>query len=184
MKLFLLGALVLRVAFGDAVTDWNAIMRVTVNSESPPIQSRFAAITHLAVFEAVNAITRDYQPYLRTLSADEGASPEAAAIAAAHQVLRTYFPASATTLDLERVRSLANLPNTAAKAAGIVVGEAAAAAMIAYRARDGSGTPMAYTPLIGAGYWQPTPTGFAAAGFVHWGKMMPFGIARGDQFSP
>jgi hypothetical protein len=184
MKLFLLSALIVRVGLADAVTDWNAIMRATIGAESPPSQSRFAAITHLAMFEAVNAITQDYQPYLRTISADEGASPDAATIAAAHQVLRNYFPASATTLDAERARALGNIPNTAAKAAGIAVGEAAAAAMIAHRARDGSGTPVPYTPMIGVGYWQPTPTGFAPGGFLHWGRMMPYGIARPDQFRP
>jgi hypothetical protein len=184
MKTFVLGALLAQVALADAVTDWNGILRSATSAEAPQAQSRFAAITHLAVFEAVNAITGDYEPYLRTVNAASGASPEAAAIAAAHQVLRNYFPAQADTLDADRARSLAAIQDSPAKTAGIAVGQAAAAAMIAQRANDGSATPIPYTPLTGIGFWQPTPPAFAAATFLHWGRMTPFGIARADQFRP
>lgn len=88
MKTCVLGALLTQVALADAVTDWNRILRTAISAETPQAQSRFAAITHLAVFEAVNAITGDYEPYLRTVNAASGASSEAAAIVAAHQVLR------------------------------------------------------------------------------------------------
>ena len=52
----------------DVVQDWDAIMQATVSSQPPFPQARFAAITQLAVFEAVNAITRQYKPYLGTIS--------------------------------------------------------------------------------------------------------------------
>jgi hypothetical protein len=157
MKVCLIGALLTQLAMADAVTDWNVILRTTISAETPQAQSRFAAITHLAMFEAVNAITRDYEPYLRTINAAPGTSPEAAVITAAHQVLSTYFPGRANTLDADRARSLAAIPDSIAKTVGIAVGEAAAAAMIAQRANDGSGTPVPYTPSIGVGFWQPTP---------------------------
>lgn len=184
MKMFLISLLMTGAALADVVTDWNGILRTTISAETPQAQSRFAAITHLAVFEAVNAITGDYEPYLRTVNAASGASPEAAAIVAAHQVLRNYFPAQANTLDADRARSLAAIPDSNAKTAGIAVGQAAAAAMIAQRANDGSATPIPYTPLTGVGFWQPTPPAFAAAAFLHWGRLTPFGIARADQFRP
>ena len=42
----------------DVVLDWNAIAVSTVSQgQSPFAQARFMAITQLAVFEAVNAIT-------------------------------------------------------------------------------------------------------------------------------
>ena len=53
----------------DVVQDWNAIMQATVTSQAPFPQARFGAITQLAVFEAVNAITREYKPYLGTITA-------------------------------------------------------------------------------------------------------------------
>jgi hypothetical protein len=183
-KACVLIALVTQVALADAVTDWNVVLRTTISAETPQAQSRFSAITHLAVFEAVNAISRDYEPYLRTVNAAPGSSPEAAAIAAAHQVLTNYFPDRVTNLDADRARSLATIPDSTAKTDGIAVGQAAAAAMIAHRANDGSGTPIQYTPFLGAGFWQPTPPAFAAATFLHWGRMRPFGIARADQFRP
>ena len=74
------------VAHADAVTDWNAIMQATVATSNPFFQGRSAAIVEVAVFEAVNTITGDYKPYLGTLTAPPGASPDAAAIVAAHLV--------------------------------------------------------------------------------------------------
>jgi hypothetical protein len=83
--------------------------------------SRFAASTQLAVFEAVNAIKRDHQPYLGTITAPASASPEAAA----HDVLNNYFPATAATLDAALASSLAGIPEGSAKTAGITVRQAA-----------------------------------------------------------
>ena len=95
------------IARADAVLDWNTVMQSTVADLAPFLQARFAAITQLAVFEAVNAINKEYKPYLGTVTAPADASAEAAAVAAAHTVLKTYFPGSAATLDAARVSSLA-----------------------------------------------------------------------------
>ena len=62
------------------------------NEQNPFAQARTAAIVQLAVFEAVNAITGDYRPYLGTIDAPRGASADAAAIEAAYQVLSHLFP--------------------------------------------------------------------------------------------
>src|ERR1700688_3581584 len=74
------------VARADVVLDWNAIAVSTLVSQgqSPFAQARFLAITQLAVFEAVNAITGDYKPYLGTVVAPVGASADAAAATAAY----------------------------------------------------------------------------------------------------
>src|SRR5262245_23168322 len=96
------------VATADVVLDWNRIMLTTVGGQNPFAQARFAAITELAVFEAVNACTRRYEPYLGTVSAPHGASADAAAIAAAHGVLKNYFPAAGPGLDAARAQSLAS----------------------------------------------------------------------------
>jgi hypothetical protein len=65
-------------AHADTVTDWNAIMEATVTAPptNPFFQARHAAIAQLAVFEAVNAIVRDYEPYLGVIDAPPWASPE------------------------------------------------------------------------------------------------------------
>ena len=49
------------VAKADVVLDWNliAVNTAIANGQAPFAQARYAAIVQLAVFEAVNSITRD-----------------------------------------------------------------------------------------------------------------------------
>jgi hypothetical protein len=171
------------VARADVVLQWNAIMQATVAAQNPFAQARVAAITQLAVFEAVNAITGGYEPYLGTIEAPAGASVDAAAVAAAYRVLKTYFPGDAS-LDSARASSLAAIPDSQAKTDGISVGEAAAAAMIALRSNDGSAPPQFYAPSSSApGEWQRTAGCPAAGGaFLHWRNVTPFGLQSSSQF--
>lgn len=168
----------------DVLFDWNEIMTTTVNGLPPPEQNRVAAITQLAVFEAVNAVTGDYKPYLGTIGPTHAASPEAAVVTAAHAVLLNYFPDDAATLDAARARSLATIAEGPRKSAGMAVGWAAAAAMIAARANDGSKTPEFHLPRSSKpGEWQLTPDCPPEGGvFVHFRNVTPFGIRRADQF--
>jgi hypothetical protein len=185
MRLLTTTLLLSTLAFADSVTDWNGIMKTTVSAQGAHHQARYAAIVHLAMFDAVNSISGEYEPYLKRYPAAANASAEAAAVAAAHRVLKTYFPASATTLDAARTESLGSLadgPN--AIAAGLAVGEAAAAAMIAQRANDGAMIPKPYTPMTGAGYWQPIPPTFTPAVGANWGGVTPFAMESGGQFRP
>ena len=136
-----------------------AVNTAVTNGQNPFAQARYAAIVQLAVFESVNAITGDYHPYLGTIVAPPGACPEAAAIQAAYRVLSTYFPASASTLDTERANSLASIPDGQAKTDGIATGDAAALAMIALRANDGSSPAQFKIPGPPVpGEWQATPS--------------------------
>ena len=168
----------------DVVREWNAIMVATVSGQNPFAQGRFAAITQLAVFDAVNAIERRHVPYLPGTVAPPGASAAAAAVAAAHKTLVTYFPAVAPTLDAARAESLARIPDGAAKIDGIMVGESAAAAIIAHRAADGSAPPQFHLPVSAEpGEWQLTPSCPAAGGVLkHWQFVTPFGIDSASQF--
>jgi hypothetical protein len=179
-------------ASADVVLEWNAIS-VTATAGNPFTQARFLAITQLAVFEAVNAITREYEPYLGTISAPPGASADAAAIAAAYRVLKNYFPANAT-LDTQRASSLAAIPDGQAKDDGIAVGEAAAAAMIELRepGADGIGDncPVPAPPggieapgPANPGVWQKTPSCPAGGGvFAAWKNVAPFGVQSAADF--
>jgi hypothetical protein len=173
------------VVRADVVTHWNGLMVATVSSQNPFAQARFAAIVHLAVYEAVNSITQTYQPYLpEPIAVSYPASPDAAAVAAAHRVLVTYFPGSSAALDAARATSLGSIGDGAAKVNGIAVGEAAAAAMIALRADDGSSPPAFHMPVSAdSGVWQPTPACPPAGGvLLHWRNVTPFGIEHADQF--
>jgi hypothetical protein len=170
------------VVRSDEVRNWNAILETTVALTPHFLQSRSAAMVHVAVFEAVNAIIGDYHPYLGTIAAPRGASPEAATVAAAHRVLVALHPEASAKLDADRATSLAAIPNGPAKNAGIEVGEAAAAAMLALRANDGWNAVVPYTPVFSPGHWRPTPPDFRPAAFTHWGKVTPFAIGNGARF--
>ena len=103
-----------------------AVNTAIANGQSPFAQARYAAIVQLAVFEAVNAITKDYQPYLGSIVAPHHASADAAAIQAAYRVLITYFPANASTLSTARANSLALIADGQSKSAtGLATGDAA-----------------------------------------------------------
>jgi hypothetical protein len=177
-------------AKADPVLDWNAIAVNTavINHQNPFAQARYAAIVQLAVFEAVNAITHQYQPYLGTITAPPDASAEAAAIEAAYQVLSTYFPASLATLSADRTNSLAAIPDGQAKDDGIATGDAAALAMITLRANDGSSPPQFKIPGPPApGEWQatiscPIVNGIAVGVAFQWQYVTPFGIANASDF--
>ena len=174
----------------DVVLHWNelAVDTAVARGQNPFAQARYAAIVQLAVFEAVNAITRDYQPDLGTITAPPGASAEAAAIEAAYKVLSTYFPLSATTLKAERDNSLASIPDGQAKNDGILTGDAAALAMIALRANDGSSPPQFKVPGPPVpGEWQATPScpivkGTAVGIAFQWQNVTPFGIPSAGDF--
>ena len=174
------------LARADVVLEWNEIVVAVVADQPPTQMNRVAAITHLAVFDAVNAVTGEYQPYLTKVNPASGASAEAAAIAAGHGVLRHYLPDRAPMLDAARARSLSRIADGPAKAAGIAIGEASAARMIAARENDGSEPPEFYLPTSSnPGEWQLTADCPPEGGvFLHWRNVRPFALHRADQFRP
>ena len=170
-------------AENDAVRVWNERAVVTLANGTaaatpgvqfaPPVAFIHLAIVQGAVYDAVNAIKGGHDPYLKGLKAATSASKGAAAATAAHHVLIglvNQAPLTATLtaevktaikarLDAEYASSLAEIPAGQAKAKGIEVGAAAAAAMLANRAGDGrfgaAGFPVPAVP--GPGEWRPVP---------------------------
>ena len=174
----------------DVILDWNtiAVNTAVANKQNPFAQARYAAIVQLAVFEAVNSITHDYQPYLGTINALPDASPDAAAIEAAYEVLAAYFPASQGTLYTAYLNSMGSIPDGRAKTDGILSGHNAALAMMALRANDGS-SPAQFSipgPVL-AGVWQATPScpivnGIAVGTGFQWQNVTPFGLQSARNF--
>jgi len=192
-------SLIPSVARGDAVLQWDEIAVRTLTTQVPALspfaQARFAAIVQLAVFEAVNATTGEYQGYLGSpmaptaapIVASVGASSEAAAIAAAHGVLVHYFPGNAAALNADRDASLAAIPDGASKTNGVAAGSAAAAALIAERVGDGASPLAFYLPPspVPAGEWNITPGCPLDAGgnplggvLFNWQNVRPFGFVE------
>jgi len=170
----------------DIVLRWNEKAAAAATATSPFNQARVGAIVQLAVFEAVNAITGEYEPYLNPApEAAPGASLEAAVITAAHTTMTTLLPSTAAALNPARDLDLGAIPDGQAKTDGIALGTTAANAMLALRAADGSLplttiVPPTPTPMV-PGAYQLT-TGCAAAMFVNWQNVTPFGIANASSF--
>lgn len=110
---------------------------------------------------------------------------DAAAVAAAHRVLVNYFPDQQNDLDGRFTASLSAISaDPAARDAGVAVGEAAAAALIAARTGDGLEADVPYNPGSGPGSWIPTPPAFAAAATPWLGQMRPFTMSTAADFRP
>ncbi|HEX8845826.1 MAG TPA: vanadium-dependent haloperoxidase [Pyrinomonadaceae bacterium] len=167
-------------ARADVVTDWNYITTTTVTG-SPPQQGRAAAITHAAIFDAVNAIDQRYTVYAVSPPVTLPASQEAAVAAAAYGVLVRLFPAAKSSLDAQYAASLAQIPDGDAKQNGIAVGEFVAAEMVALRSSDGS-AQVPYAPLpTGLGIWRQTPL-TSTPSLYWWGNVTPFVLESATQF--
>ena len=178
---------------GDTVLAWNeiAVNTAIANGQNPFVQARTQAVVSLAVFEAVNTITGDDEPYLGTFQAPDGASVDAAAAAAAWRVLRTYFSANAATvaaLDAALADTLSGIPDGPAEDAGKQLGIDVGLALIALRANDGSAPPQFKVPGAAVpGEWQPTPScpvvnGAQVGANLHWRNVAPFGVATVNDF--
>src|SRR5438132_10511529 len=126
------------------VVQWNRMLLVIVRT--PGAQpatihaTRSFAIMHAAIYDAVNAIDGTHKPYLVRLSASHFASQEAAAAAAAHEVLVKLYPNFQATLDDQFQKALVQ-PANAASADGIQIGNTVADRILALRANDGSNVP-------------------------------------------
>jgi len=171
-------------ARADVVIDWDNVLlnAVRVDKTPPPKASRAMAMVHVAIFDAVNGILGGFTPYHVTASTPAGASPEAAAAAAAHKVLVALYPAQRSTFDAALTTSLAAIPDGTAKTAGVSWGESVADEILALRAHDHAADTVTYTAPTGASWWLPTPPAFAAALLPNWPTVTPWCMTNGSQF--
>jgi hypothetical protein len=141
---------------------------------------------HAAIFDAVNNIDRDFEPYaVRDRHVSRRASAQAAADQAAHDVLISLYPAFAAMLDSQLQRDLEPIPYGSDKADGIEEGQHVAAAILALRSNDGSAlTPPPFVPKSQPGSYQLTPPNFAPADFIQWPQVTPFALGRANEFRP
>jgi hypothetical protein len=191
-------------ASADPVITWNenaakaataACLHLSGNGLA---ESRMYAMVHVAIHDAANAIDRRSRPYAFDGEAGNPASPDAAVAAAARDVLVSVIstlPESPecranglADANASYAASLAAIPDGPAKANGVAVGQAAAAAIIALRANDGSNAPLLdfnYPQGTEPGEWRFTPDfPFAFAFAPNWGKVTPFVLRRSSQFRP
>src|SRR5207253_8896954 len=112
----------------NLVVQWNrtllAIVRTPKAQPATVHPTRSFAIMHAAIYDAVNAIDRGHRPYLvRLTDVPRHASHDAAAAAAAHDVLVALYPTFSAELDAELQDSLAHLSSRADQAEGVRIGQ-------------------------------------------------------------
>ena len=169
----------------DVVTDWNAIavQATLTGNRTGPSNVIDIAIVHVAIYDAVQAIEKKYEPYYVEIPGASG-SPVAAGAKAAHDVLVNRFPAQAASLTQMYEQYLLSNGLTESDP-GVAVGAKAAAGIIALRACDGSFPAQPPPPFIGGtapGVWRPTPPANLAMAVPWLGNVTPFAMNRPSQF--
>ena len=178
-------------ATGPAVLDDWGNRFTTLGASLPENAQRTqvrTTIAQLAMFDAVNAVLGGaYRPFASRPVSVPGASAEAAAIRAAYIVALNEFPTKTATIQSAHDASIAGLSaSPAAISSGIIVGEAAAIAVLAARVGDRRNDPEleGYTAGSGPGVWTPTPPAFAAPQGPFLQFVTPFGYDDPARFRP
>ena len=167
---------------GDVIRDWNETAR-SQPFENPLTLARILAIMHAAQHDGVNGAEPRYETYASTLY-DPGADAEAAAAAAAHEVLVAFFPANRAALEDRLDESLAAVPDGDAEDAGVALGRAVGDVVLEARADDGYGIADPFSPAPGPGVWEPTPPAFAPMLEPQFQNVAPFTLRDRTQFLP
>jgi PAP2 superfamily len=169
----------------EVVLKWNQLVQSTLPPPGNPLTPRFYAMAHIAMFDAINAIDREFAPYRVRLGSWVWGSPHAAAAQAAHDVLVALNPAAATTYDDALAADLGKHPSWFVRR-GAEIGAHVARGILSWRENDGwivpAFPPYAEPPLPGR--WQPTPPGNAAAVFTHLQHAAPMALLSATQFLP
>ena len=175
----------------NPVLQWNRALLVIVRT--PGAQpatihpTRSFAIMHAAIYDAVNTIDGTHRPYLVQLTGvSRHASLDAAAAAAAHEVLVKLYPKFQATLDVQFQQSLAQITDGGGKAEGINIGQTVADRILALRSNDGSNAqPIPFVFGTAPGDYRSTPPNFPPQPqFTHWSHVTPFALERANQFRP
>ncbi len=169
------------------VSDWNAIAFDTIVVDAGKANAEafmWFAFEQAAVYNAVVGITRQFELYEWNARGPRGASPQAAAAVAAHDVLLEYFPASQSRLDTALAASLAEILDGPQKKQGIHYGERAADRLIELREDDGRFALVTFDVPPAPGVWRPTLPAFAPF-FDPWlAKLRPLLLESPSQFRP
>ncbi|TMH94733.1 MAG: vanadium-dependent haloperoxidase [Betaproteobacteria bacterium] len=166
----------------DVITDWTQtaidVMKA-VNVAGNP-WTRSMAMMHVSMSDSVNAVENRYARFTPDIAADPNASAEAAAAAAAREILMRQYPGQKARIDTAFTAMLERVPDSPARAAGIALGEKVAASVFADRQNDDTNVPDTYRPLTRPGVWVPTTPPL----FSQYATARPWGMKAANQFRP
>ncbi|MEH2507982.1 hypothetical protein V1290_006793 [Bradyrhizobium sp. AZCC 1578] len=166
----------------DVIADWNntamAVMKA-VNVGGNP-WTRSMALVNVSMSDAVNSVQNRYSRYIQELPIDPNASAEAAAAAAAREILMRQYPGQKERIDAAFAETMKIIPDNPARAAGIDLGAKVADAVFAERQSDATNAPDTYRPFTTAGIWVPTTPPL----FPQYATAKPWGLESASQFRP
>jgi hypothetical protein len=150
--------------------------------------SRAMAIVHVAMFEAVNAITGDYTSLLGLLPMTTPASPRAALAQAARDTLVALFPSQQAIFDLRLEATLRAEPDGPLEDNGRALGSDAAKVVLARRANDGANhlevqIGLGHVCSDDPGHWRMDPVSQNPTALgAHWASVTPWLLQDASQF--
>jgi membrane-associated phospholipid phosphatase len=166
---------------GELAIAWNALILEIAEAEDHFLTLkgiRSAAMMHLAMHDALNAVRPKYSTY-RFHRAAQDADPVAAAALAAHDIAVSQYPGRKSDFDRELERWLRPEVEGPARSAGVALGRAAASAILRAREGDGWDTQAEYRfHPMGPGVYAEfnehsgTPQGFVFG--TGWARARPF----------
>jgi hypothetical protein len=177
-----------RGAEADIVQDWNETLSTTaeivVSKHNPGVPTRAMAMMNGSIYDIFQAVDRTHSPFkVNTLA--PGASVDAAVSQAAYRVLSDMYPEQQTFLTNTLTSRLANVQDSAAKTAGIDLGNYVAQQYIAAHQNDGWNLPDQYTPTVGPGHWSTDPMvapNIQKSWGADWGSVSPWAMPNPDHF--
>jgi PAP2 superfamily len=169
-------------AKADVITDWNEIAVAAGYRAKQTLVpfTRNVAMVHVAMFEAVNAITPRYKPYKFSLNPAAETSPEVAAVTVAHSILTQLYPDQANTFSARYDEFIRAASDSTAKQNGIAFGNLIAAEMIKLRTGDGVDAVETYQPATKAGVYIPTVIPLGSTCSI----VTPWALKSVSQFRP
>ena len=166
----------------DVVFEWNQALQEQIVSASPLLTPRYYSMMHIAMFDAINAIEREYSPYRVRLRLGAGGSPAAAAAQAAHDVLVVINAPGASAYDQLLAQQFGKHPSGFVRA-GAAIGAQVAREVLAWRQDDHFTDPfVAYVEPLLPGRWQPTPPNNPSPIFTHLQGAAPMALVSPTQF--
>ena len=168
------------------ITSWNATAYEIAFAEDSFRTfkgHRALAMMHVAMHDAINAVTPRYRQYAFR-GRDSLGDGRVAAAQAAHDVLHAAYPTANAVLTAALERTLPASTNPASTARGIALGRNAAAAIIEARRGDAFDANGTYAFRTGAGIYQTTPPWNGFVAHPAFGRTKPFALTRPSQFRP
>jgi hypothetical protein len=170
----------------DPITRWSTEAATAASAAGmAPLRTPITfAILHVAMYDAVNAVGGNGDPYAVSPTVMRPASAEAAAVEAGYRILLAELPSQQASLDLVYRQLLTHVPHSEARQNGLRVGADVARQLLANRANDGRNAVIPHVPGSGPGVWVPTPPGFLVVSTAFLARVTPFTMDRPSQFRP